>query len=145
VLEAIVRRVHDHRAEAHPQREEGLSDGGVPHRWFEDLLPGRLEEEHDAVYCTVQRHRPDQQADHDDVGEKGEEVGCLAGALHPLADYHVDEYPADQQGQDQPPRRQSESILDPCFVKDGFPETIRYADLVRLGKSHSKISKAPPL
>jgi len=98
MLEAIIRRVHGHRAEAHPQREERLSDGGIPDRWFEDLLPSRLEEERDAVYCTVQRHCPDQKTDHDDIGEKSEKVGRLASALHSLADYHVDEYPANQQG-----------------------------------------------
>jgi len=130
VLEAVVRGIHDHRAEAHAEREERLSDGGVPHGWFEDLLPSRLEEKHDAVYCTVQRHRPDQKTDHDDVGEKGEKVGCLAGALDTLADYHVDEDPADQQGQDQLPRRHPESISDPCFIKDDFPEHTKQLDML---------------
>lgn len=122
MLEVVVRGIHGHRAEANSEREERLCNGGVPHRRVQDLVPRGLEEEDDAVDRSFQRHRADQQTDHHEVREEGQEVGGFTGALHALADHHVNEDPAGQQRQHQLPRGQPESIFDSRLVENEIPE-----------------------
>jgi len=58
VFETVIGGIHGHRSEAHAKREERLRDGGVPNCRLQDLVPRGIKEEDDAVYCSVQSHRP---------------------------------------------------------------------------------------
>ena len=82
--ELVVGAVGGESAEPNTQREEGLSHGSVPDLQTVQLLPLRSEEEEEALHGPRQSEAPDQQSQHDHVGEDGGEVCHLARAAHSL-------------------------------------------------------------
>ena len=94
--EFVVRRVRDETTEAHRQREEALSDGGVPDVGLDEFRPVWLYEEDDTVDGAFEGHRAYQQRDHYDVGEDCEEVGRLATTARASDEHTEDAQPGEE-------------------------------------------------
>lgn len=120
MVEAIVRGEHDDRPGADGQREEALHHRLLPDRGVQQLAPLRLQEEDDAVLGALQRHGSDEQHEEHHVGEQGQEVGRLAGALHAAHDHQEDDHPGDEQRQRQLPVRTTNAVRDVQLLLDHY-------------------------
>lgn len=97
MIEPIVGGEHDDGATADGQREEALDDSLLPDDGVQQFAPLGLQEEDDAVDSALQGDGSTQQGEEHYVGEQGQEIGRLAGALN--APHYHQEYddPGDKQ------------------------------------------------
>lgn len=83
-VEIIERGIHHQGAKADGQGEEHLCDGCIPDTWIEQLIPLGLHKVGNTLPGTRQGQRPDQQNEHDDVGEECQEIAGLARTAYTL-------------------------------------------------------------
>lgn len=110
--EIVVRWIGDEATEADGQREEALSDGGVPDLGLKELAPVGFDEEKDAIHGALKRQSPGQQGYHDHVREEGKKVGRFAGTLHAPCQYPKYTKPGQQEAEAQMPIGQAQTVLD---------------------------------
>jgi hypothetical protein len=140
MVEGVVRREHDDGAESDVQREETLSDGGVPdlkrsnrHNMSKmsvvtyvrlgEFRPVRFDEVVHALGGALQCGGSDQQRDHDDVRKQRQEVGGFAGTLHPSDRHQERDDPRDEQAQRQSPLRHADPVAQVRdFLEHFLPE-----------------------
>lgn len=135
--EFIVRGVHDDVAKAHGQREKHLRNSCEPdlkkreskrmfkidrnkdfdclsYLWIQNSVPLWLEEVNNTRRSALQSHRSDEQDDQNDIGEDGQEVGCLSRTVNASNQHQHDDHPGDEQGQAERQVWRSDSIVNVC-------------------------------
>lgn len=120
VIESIVRGEHDNGSGAHGQREEALHNGLLPNGGVQEFTPLWLQKEQNAIACSLQGNGTDQQDEEHHVGEQGQEVGRLAGTLHPSHDHQKDDHPGDEQGKCQLPIGITNAVRDVQLLLDHY-------------------------